>query len=105
MAAIIGAGLDGYERRNEMQSAFGDCGDKIPSEMTSDERLSYGICDSHRLPRSLEAALQLLSSNATLRQVIGGEAVDRYIVLKEEEIEHLKSLSQPQRRNWFVERY
>jgi glutamine synthetase/predicted TIM-barrel fold metal-dependent hydrolase len=79
LAAIVAAGLDGIERSLALPS---------PSQVDPSDDES-----ATRLPSSLGAALDALSSDSVLCEALGTEAMRVHITIKRHEIEQLESLS------------
>ena len=65
MAALIAAGIDGIERKLELEPAF--VGD------------AYGAREVREIPRTLRSAAVALSSSAMLRHAFGDDVVDHYV--------------------------
>lgn len=66
MAALIAAGIDGIERKLELEPAF--VGD------------AYGAREVREIPRTLRSAAVALSSSAMLRNAFGDDVVDHYVL-------------------------
>ncbi|MCO6178794.1 glutamine synthetase family protein [Ciceribacter sp. RN22] len=65
MAALIAAGIDGIEKKLELEPAF--VGD------------AYGAREVREIPRTLRAATESLRNSAMLRAALGDEVVDHYV--------------------------
>ncbi|MCJ7993390.1 glutamine synthetase [Rhizobium cremeum] len=65
MAALLAAGIDGIEKRMELEPAF-----------TGD---AYGAQGVREIPRTLRAATAALSGSAMLRAAFGDAVVDHYV--------------------------
>ncbi len=65
MAALIAAGIDGIERKLELEPAF-----------TGD---AYGASDVREIPRTLRSAAVALNGSAMLRHAFGDEVVEHYV--------------------------
>ena len=65
MAALIAAGIDGIERKLELEPAF--VGD------------AYGAREVREIPRTLRSAAVALSGSAMLRDAFGDDVVDHYV--------------------------
>ncbi len=65
MAALLAAGIDGIEKRMELEPAF-----------TGD---AYGARGVREIPRTLRAATAALSGSAMLRAAFGDAVVDHYV--------------------------
>ncbi|MDI6835460.1 MAG: glutamine synthetase family protein [Rhizobiaceae bacterium] len=65
MAALIAAGIDGIEKKLELEPAF--VGD------------AYGAREVREIPRTLRAAAESLRNSAMLRAALGDDVVDHYV--------------------------
>ncbi|PPJ46091.1 glutamine synthetase [Rhizobium sp. KAs_5_22] len=65
MAALIAAGIDGIERKLELEPAF-----------TGD---AYGASDVREIPRTLRSAAVALNGSAMLRHAFGDDVVEHYV--------------------------
>lgn len=65
MAALIAAGIDGIERKLELEPAF-----------TGD---AYGASDVREIPRTLRSAAVALNGSEMLRHALGDEVVEHYV--------------------------
>ncbi len=65
MAALIAAGVDGIEKKLELEPAF--VGD------------AYGAREVREIPRTLRAATESLRNSAMLRAALGDDVVDHYV--------------------------
>ncbi len=65
MAALIAAGIDGIEKKLELEPAF--VGD------------AYGAREVREIPRTLRAATESLRNSAMLRAALGDDVVDHYV--------------------------
>jgi len=65
MAALIAAGIDGIEKKLELEPAF--VGD------------AYGAREVREIPRTLRAAAESLRNSAMLREALGDDVVDHYV--------------------------
>lgn len=99
VAAILTAGMDGIEKETPL--AWGDClGD--PARMSPEERRELGI--DTMFPADLREALKALVDDKELD--LNGEFVQRYIDIKNAELEFLLDpLSPEDLRRWVLERY
>ena len=100
IAAIIAAGTSGIE--DKLDLSWQDC-QKNASTLAAKEKTDLGIEET--LPKDLGQALEALSENAVLRARLGDAVVDRYINVKEAEMELLNGMQPDERRNWIIERY
>ncbi|MCM2399038.1 glutamine synthetase family protein [Rhizobium sp. S95] len=65
MAALLAAGIDGIEKKRELEPAF-----------TGD---AYGAKGVREIPRTLRAATEALSGSAMLRDAFGNDVIDHYV--------------------------
>nr|WP_099058326.1 glutamine synthetase family protein [Rhizobium sp. ACO-34A] len=65
MAALLAAGIDGIEKKMELEPAF-----------TGD---AYGAQGVREIPRTLRAATEALSGSAMLRDAFGSDVIDHYV--------------------------
>lgn len=65
MAALLAAGIDGIEKKMELEPAF-----------TGD---AYGAKGVREIPRTLRAATEALSGSAMLRDAFGNDVIDHYV--------------------------
>ena len=65
MAALLAAGIDGIEKKMELEPAF-----------TGD---AYGAQGVREIPRTLRAATETLKDSAMLRAAFGDDVVDHYV--------------------------
>lgn len=100
MASLLAAGLDGF--REGMALTAGDC-QRIPSEMTKEEREQLGI--TTMIPRSLDQSLQALRSDKALSELLGPEYVATYVAVTEEWNEYVSGMEARTRRKWLLENY
>ncbi|KAI0431889.1 hypothetical protein F5Y09DRAFT_177601 [Xylaria sp. FL1042] len=96
LAALIWAGTDGTGL------ATGDC-TIDPAKLSSEERRALGI--TKQFPSNLEAALEALTSDAKMVELIGKDVVERYVAVKKAEIQLLDSIPEEARKMWVMERY
>ena len=85
LAAIIHAGVQGVE---ESLTANEPTSEDL-SLLSPDELAKRGFI---RLPQNLDAALNCMSSNKTLRGWFGDKFVDVYLAHKYSELEHVKNM-------------
>jgi glutamine synthetase len=100
LAVILAAGLLGIEGQEHLR--WKDC-QEDPAKLKQSERLRLGIVE--KLPKSLGEALEELSADEELMDVLGRELVEKYIALKRFEDEFLKSMDVEKRTAWLLERY
>ncbi|KAF2459568.1 developmental protein-like protein fluG [Lineolata rhizophorae] len=101
LGAVIAAGFIGVDHPDystEMKDTPFN-----PSKMSEQQRSEYGI--TRRLPASLAEALDRLETDYKFKQLLGGDMVDRYIVMKREEQKMLMDMPEDERRGWLIERY
>lgn len=65
MAALLAAGIDGIEKKMELEPAF-----------TGD---AYGAKGVREIPRTLRSATEALSGSAMLRDAFGSDVIDHYV--------------------------
>ncbi|MCM2402005.1 glutamine synthetase family protein [Rhizobium sp. S153] len=65
MAALLAAGIDGIEKKMELEPAF--AGD------------AYGAKGVREIPRTLRSATEALSGSAMLRDAFGNDVIDHYV--------------------------
>ena len=65
MAALLAAGIDGIEKKMELEEAF--VGD------------AYGGRDIREIPKTLRDATVALKGSAMLRQAFGDDVIDHYV--------------------------
>ncbi|KAL2145561.1 hypothetical protein VTI28DRAFT_6799 [Corynascus sepedonium] len=101
MAAVLFAGVRGFAAREPL--VWGDC-EIDPATLTANDRKELGV--SQMLPGSLEEALRALrEESGELVELMGPELVDKYVALKEYEMDFLKKMGDEERRQWLMERY
>ncbi|KAH0593304.1 hypothetical protein MHUMG1_09026 [Metarhizium humberi] len=99
-AVVVLAGLDGVQKGKGL--TWRDC-TTDPALLSSDERLQLGI--EKKLPGSIEDALNALSEDEDLANLLGADVVERYVAVKEAEVDLMKSMSTEDRRKWIIDRY
>ncbi|KJK89851.1 hypothetical protein H633G_06265 [Metarhizium anisopliae BRIP 53284] len=99
-AVVVLAGLDGVQKGKGL--TWRDC-TTDPALLSSDERLQLGI--EKKLPGSIEDALNALSEDEDLTNLLGADVVERYVAVKEAEVDLMKSMSTEDRRKWIIDRY
>ena len=100
IAAIITAGVGGVLSNKALR--IKDCLAQ-PGELSPDQRAELGITE--KLPKSIREALDSLSTDRELCELLGEEVVKTYITIKEEEDKMLKAMEPKERRRWLIERY
>ncbi|KAH8671467.1 glutamine synthetase [Xylariales sp. PMI_506] len=100
IAAMLAVGTRGVVDREPM--VWGDCLED-PAKLSTAERKALGI--DTMLPKDLKDALSVLHKDEELRTMLGSEFVERYIHVKNAEIEFLNPMSSEERRRWILERY
>ncbi|KAI1452584.1 glutamine synthetase/guanido kinase [Annulohypoxylon moriforme] len=97
IAALLNAGADGVRRKSAL--TWGDClGD--PAKMGEREKKALGI--TTLFPGNLREALEALGKDGL---GLHPEAVQRYIDIKNAELELLEKMKPDKRRMWLMERY
>jgi glutamine synthetase len=99
-AAIIQCGRSGIAQGSTL--TWGDCRND-PAKLSDAERLELSI--TQRIPARLEDALQALREDGDLGQLLGREFVQRYVAVKEAEMEMLHGFDETERRRWILQRY
>ncbi|PSR83513.1 hypothetical protein BD289DRAFT_369915 [Coniella lustricola] len=101
MASILFAGMRGLIDKEPL--TWGDCG-VDPATLTENDRKELHVLQM--LPASVGEALQALKEDEGLIDMLGEELVDRYVAVKEREVQFLESLGDSdQRRAWLMERH
>ncbi|KAF5343436.1 hypothetical protein D9758_011813 [Tetrapyrgos nigripes] len=78
LAAIIGAGVKGVKEKRALR--IKDCpGPKVAAQMTEEERRALGIIQ--RLPLSIEEARVAFEKDAVMREIVGEEFVEKYLLV------------------------
>lgn len=101
LSAILGAGTHGVV--GERSLTWKDCGASAPFTLSEEQRESLGV--STRIPSNLTEALEALVKDREMVKVLGQELVERYVAVKEAEMDLLKGLADDERRRWVIERY
>lgn len=100
VAAVLFAGIRGVAAGEAM--AWGDC-EMDPAKLTANDRRELGV--TQMLPGSVEEALAALRADRELVEDMGPELVERYLALKEFELNFLGEMGEEERREWLMERY
>jgi glutamine synthetase len=100
LAALLSSGLNGLLNKEEL--TWGDC-EIDPANFTENDRTELGV--DKMLPASLTEALQSLRDDAHLISWLGQELVDRYLAIKEAEIDTLSKMTNDEQKQWLMERY
>ena len=100
VAAVLFAGVKGVVDREVL--TWGDC-EIDPSKMTDNDRKELGVTEM--LPGSVEEGLEALKADEELVGLMGRELVERFVAVKEYEMEFLKDMGEEERRQWLMERY
>ncbi|OBT67637.1 hypothetical protein VE03_03826 [Pseudogymnoascus sp. 23342-1-I1] len=100
LAAILAAGIDGLQKGTPLTA--GDC-QGVPTEMTEEQRTAMGI--SMKIPRNLEASLEHLQVDTSLRQGLGEAYVAAYVAVTKEWNEHVSKMDPDYRRRWLLQTY
>jgi glutamine synthetase len=100
IAAILAAGTKGVVAKEKL--TWRDC-EMDPATLTENDRKEVGV--EKMMPESLNEALNALRSDEELIELLGGEFVERYVAVKEGEMELLKPMSDEERRQWIMARY
>lgn len=102
MSVILGSGTRGVLERRSL-SSWGDCGTSAPFALSESEKKARGV--GVRIPSSLDEALEALREDDAVVEVMGKELVERYVAVKEAEMEFLKGMGGDEKRRWIMERY
>uniref|UniRef100_A0A8H7K6I8 Glutamine synthetase n=1 Tax=Bionectria ochroleuca TaxID=29856 RepID=A0A8H7K6I8_BIOOC len=100
MAAIFSAGIDGVELGQKLLLA--ECTND-PATLTEEQRKKLNITE--KLPATLLEALESLEKDDSLREIVGGDSVERYIAVKKAEMKMLSAMDDSAQRQWIIERY
>ncbi|KAI1419979.1 hypothetical protein F5Y12DRAFT_788615 [Xylaria sp. FL1777] len=96
LAALILAGTKGAPLT--MKDCIVD-----PAKLSDDQRKALGI--EKQFPKNLEEALEALTSDVEMVELIGRDVVERYVAVKKAEIQLLNSVPEEERKMWVMERY
>jgi glutamine synthetase len=94
------AGTNGV--KDEEKLVWGDC-TVDPASLTKDDKAELGI--TQMLPLTFEEALKTLQDDAELVELMGADLVERYIAVKNAELDLLGDMSEDVCRQWLMERY
>ncbi|KAH0604601.1 uncharacterized protein H6S33_006269 [Morchella sextelata] len=100
MAAVIGAGCLGLKAKTKLP---GTGAKDDPSKMTSRERNGLGIVK--KLPKDLGEALDALKEHKKLKEWVGVDAMEKYLIVKKGERALMETIPAEERREWMLERY
>ncbi|KAK0636167.1 hypothetical protein B0T17DRAFT_587420 [Bombardia bombarda] len=100
MGAVLLAGTHGVVAKEKL--VWGDC-EIDPAKLTANDRKEMNVTEM--LPASVEEALKALKADEALVDYLGAELVDRYVSLKEFELNFLAEMGDDERRGWIMERY
>ncbi|KAL9561298.1 hypothetical protein ACKAV7_014708 [Fusarium commune] len=100
LSAVLMAGTQGVADKEEL--AWGDCTED-PALLSPSERQRLNV--QMRLPRSIWEALEALTQDLELCELLGHELVQRYSDVKVAETEMLEEMGEKERWQWIVERY
>ncbi|KAK5663039.1 hypothetical protein OQA88_6455 [Cercophora sp. LCS_1] len=100
MAAVLFSGISGILKKEKL--VWGDC-EIDPAKLTDNDRKEMGVTEM--LPLSVEEALGALKGDEELVDCLGNELVERYIAIKEFELNFLGKMGEEERREWLMERY
>jgi glutamine synthetase len=92
--------MQGVADKEEL--VWGDCMED-PALLSSSERQRLNV--QARLPRSIWEALEALTQDSVLRELLGHELVQRYLDVKTAETEMLEKMGEQERSRWIMERY
>lgn len=100
MAAVLLAGTQGFMKKEKL--IWEDC-EIDPASLTENDRKELNV--TQMLPASLEEALEALTEDAELTELLGAELVEKYTAVKEFELKFLNTLEDDERRQWIMARY
>ncbi|KAK3307970.1 uncharacterized protein B0T15DRAFT_549879 [Chaetomium strumarium] len=100
VAAVLFAGVNGFADREAFN--WDDC-EIDPAKLTENDRKELGV--TQMLPGSVEEGLAALKEDEELVELMGPELVERYVALKEFELNFLGEMGDEERRQWLMERY
>lgn len=100
MAAIVAAGSQGVAVGERL--AARDCA-LDPGLLSREEREALGI--TTMLPQDLPSALEELERDEVLVGLLGTAFVERYLAVKQAEMEMLGGMEEEARKTWIMERY
>jgi glutamine synthetase len=100
LGAVLLAGTNGVINKEKL--VWGDC-EIDPATLTDNDRKELNVTEM--LPSSVEEALRALQEDEELTGLLGPELVERYVLLKETELNFLGGLGEDERRQWIMERY
>lgn len=100
MAAVLFSGINGILNKETL--TWGDC-EIDPARLTDNDRKEMGVAEM--LPLSVEEALDALKGDEELVGFLGEELVERYVAIKEFELDVLGKMSEEEKREWLMERY
>ncbi|KAL6405704.1 Protein fluG [Ilyonectria robusta] len=98
MAAILASGLDGILNRHTL--SWKDCTED-PASLTPAQRANLNITEN--LPSTLDEALHVLGQDEQLHSLLGGDSVERYIAVKQQEISSLSGMDSLEQKQWVIE--
>ena len=100
IAAIISAGTQGVVDKEKLN--IGDC-PVDPGILSDHDRRKLGIV--YKLPKDLNTSLTSLERNQQLKELLGKDSVERYLIVKRAEAKMLEEMTAEERREWIIERY
>ncbi|PBP27560.1 glutamine synthetase [Diplocarpon rosae] len=100
LAAIVAAGTQGV--RDKEKLVLGDCS-VDPCLLSEDGRGVLGI--TTRLPEDLPTAPSELQKDEELISLLGKDFVERYLDMKNAEMNMLDGMEESERKAWIIERY
>ena len=100
LAAVFLAGAHGVAEGEVL--TWGDC-EVDPALLTDNDRAELGV--TQMLPAGVEEALEALQGDDVMVGLLGDELVERYVAVKEAELEMLSTMKEEERRQWIMERY
>ena len=91
LAAILGAGLAGIERKEELKMKG-----KLSWTVGEDERKELGI--TKMLPQNVLEAVEALKGDTVVQGVVGKGMWERYVLIREKEEEKMSAMTRQERR-------
>lgn len=97
LAVVVAAGSAGL--RENLPLTWKDCR-IFPENLNDEERTGYGITEN--LPASLEEAVNLAKKDPDVREWVGKEFLEKYVKVKEKEVELFGKMTDEERRQKFL---
>lgn len=100
LAVVLAMGTKGVVDEEEL--VWGDC-EMDPASLTVNDRKELNITEM--LPTSLQESLEALKIDEVLQATLSQEVVERYVAVKEAELEMYSGMGEKEKRQWVLERY